>query len=81
MKNLVKVERVRRNLQQQDLAKILNLSRQSIYSIEGGSYIPTALVALKLARLFDLKVEELFFLEESEKQGIIPVPPCSKYQD
>ena len=66
MKNLVKVERVRRNIQQQDLARILGVSRQSIYAMEGGRYDPSALLILKIAALFNMKIEELFFLEETD---------------
>ncbi len=66
MKNLIKVERARHNLSQQDLADKLGVTRQSVYAIESGKFIPSTLLALKMARLFHLKVEELFELEENE---------------
>ena len=65
MKNLIKVERARHNLSQQDLADKLSISRQSIYAIESGKFIPSTLLALKMAKLFNMKVEELFELEEA----------------
>ena len=70
MKNLVKVERVRRNLQQQELARILNISRQALYAMETGKFTPSVHLAIKIATLFYMKVEDLFFLEPSD---IIPL--------
>jgi putative transcriptional regulator len=72
MKNLVKVERVRRNIQQQELAHILGISRQAVYAMEGGRFVPSTLLALKISKLFQLKVEDLFFLEESEMGFLLP---------
>ncbi|MHA7843878.1 MAG: helix-turn-helix transcriptional regulator [Winogradskyella sp.] len=64
MKNIIKVERARHNLTQADLAEKIGVSRQSINAIEKGKYVPSTLLALKMARLFKMPVEELFFLEE-----------------
>lgn len=66
MKNIIKVERARHNLTQADLAEKIGVSRQSINAIEKGKYVPSTLLALKMARLFNMSVEELFFLEEGE---------------
>jgi putative transcriptional regulator len=66
MKNLIKVERARNNLSQQDLAAKLGITRQSIYAIESGKFIPSTLLALKMARLFKVKVEDLFMLEAED---------------
>ena len=66
MKNLIKVERARYNLTQEQLADILGISRQSIHAIEARRFVPSTLLALRMAKLFNLKVEELFKLEESE---------------
>ena len=66
MKNLIKVERARYNLTQQQLADILGITRQSIYAIEGRRFVPSTLLALRMAKLFNLKVEDIFKLEESE---------------
>jgi putative transcriptional regulator len=66
MKNTIKVERARYNLSQQELADKLGITRQSIYAIEAGKFVPSTLLALKMARLFNAKVEEIFSLEEIE---------------
>jgi len=66
MKNLIKVERARHNLSQQELADLLGITRQSVYAIEGGKFIPSTLLALKVAKLFQVRVEDIFLLEESE---------------
>ncbi|GAB4157650.1 MAG: helix-turn-helix transcriptional regulator [Winogradskyella sp.] len=66
MKNIIKVERARHNLTQADLAEKIGVSRQSINAIEKGKYVPSTLLALKMAKLFKMPVEELFFLEEGE---------------
>lgn len=67
MKNWLKVERAKINITQAQLAKSLNVSRQTINSIELGKFIPSTLLALKLAIFFQVKVEDIFFLEENEK--------------
>ncbi|MFK7780924.1 helix-turn-helix transcriptional regulator [Psychroserpens sp.] len=66
MKNNIKIERARYNLTQGDLAEKIGVSRQSINAIEKGKYVPSTLLAIKIAKLFKLPVEELFFLEEGE---------------
>ena len=66
MKNTIKVERARYNLSQQELADKLGITRQSIYAIEAGKFIPSTLLALKMARVFNAKVEEIFSLEKNE---------------
>jgi len=66
MKNLIKVERARHNLSQQDLAEKLGITRQSVYAIESGKFVPSTLLALKMAKLFNVKVEDIFEMEESD---------------
>jgi len=63
MKNLVKVERTRLDLTQAKLAEKLGVSRQTIHAIEKDKFNPSVTLALKMARLFNLSVEELFTLE------------------
>jgi len=67
MKNWLKVERAKRNLTQAELAKALKVSRQTINSIELGKFIPSTVLALRLANYFNVKVEDIFFLEDDEK--------------
>lgn len=66
MKNSIKVERAKKNFTQADLAKRAQVSRQTINAIELGKYVPSALLALRLARIFETQVEEIFQLEEGE---------------
>lgn len=67
MKNWIKVERAKKNITQSELAQVLNVSRQTINSIELGKFVPSTVLALRMARFFEVKVEELFFLEEDEE--------------
>jgi putative transcriptional regulator len=70
MKNRVKEERARLNLQQQELAERIGVSRQTIHSIENNRYVPSTVLALKIAAVCGKPVEELFQLEESDyKEG------------
>ncbi|KAB1155257.1 MULTISPECIES: helix-turn-helix transcriptional regulator [Tenacibaculum] len=64
MKNLVKVERARHNLTQADLAKELNVSRQTIHAIEKNKFNPSVILAIRMARFFEVTVEYLFDIEE-----------------
>ncbi|WP_218599692.1 helix-turn-helix transcriptional regulator [Polaribacter sp. NJDZ03] len=64
MKNLIKVERARHNLTQADLAKKVDVSRQTIYAIENNKFNPSVTLAIKMARLFNVTVEYLFDIEE-----------------
>lgn len=66
MKNLIKVERARHNMTQAELAERIGVSRQSINAIEKGKYVPSAVLALKIARLFKVSVESIFTLEEND---------------
>ncbi|MDG1277364.1 MAG: helix-turn-helix transcriptional regulator [Algoriphagus sp.] len=66
MKNSIKVERAKLNLTQQDLADLISVSRQTINSIEAGKYVPSTVLALKIAKVFKVPMEEIFELEESD---------------
>jgi len=66
MKNTLRIERARHNLTQADLAEKISVSRQTINAIESGKYVPSTVLALKLAKVFALPVEELFQLEEGD---------------
>ncbi len=66
MKNRIKIERAILNLTQEDLAKKVSVSRQTINAMELNKYVPSALLALKIARLFGRPVEEVFILEEDD---------------
>jgi putative transcriptional regulator len=66
MRNTIKVERAKKNITQADLAEAIDVSRLTIHSIETGKFNPSILIALKIARYFDIRVDELFMLEEAE---------------
>ena len=66
MKNIIKELRKTRNLTQDDLAKELNVSRQTINAIENEKYNPTLELALRLARFLEIAVEELFILSDQK---------------
>ncbi|QHL86446.1 helix-turn-helix domain-containing protein [Nibribacter ruber] len=66
MKNNVRNERVALKLTQEDLAKKIGVSRQTINAMETNRYIPSTVLALKVAQVLNKKIEELFMLEETD---------------
>jgi len=66
MKNSLKVERAIKNITQEELSKVIGVSRQAINSIELGKYVPSTILALKLSRYFKKSVNEIFLLEDTD---------------
>ncbi|WOK07104.1 helix-turn-helix transcriptional regulator [Imperialibacter roseus] len=66
MTNSIKVERARHNFTQADLAHKVGVSRQTINSIETGKFIPSTLLSLKIAHVFNEKVDNIFSLEDDD---------------
>lgn len=66
MKNRVKRYRVLNDHTQQELASAIGVSRQTIHAIEAGKYVPSTVLALKMASLFKCEVSDLFELEGNE---------------
>lgn len=66
MKNTIKVERAKKNWTQEYLAVKIGISRQSVNSIETGKFIPSTVLALKMAKVFDTSVETIFQLEKQD---------------
>jgi putative transcriptional regulator len=64
LSNRLKVARAEKNLSQEQLGALAGVTRQTISSIETGQYNPSTLLALRLARRLDKRVEDLFYLEE-----------------
>ncbi|MBO7373873.1 MAG: helix-turn-helix transcriptional regulator [Oscillospiraceae bacterium] len=64
MKNRIEEIRTQRGVRQEELAKQLGVSRQTISSLENGRYNPSILLAYKIARAFGLSIEEVFIFEE-----------------
>ena len=66
MKNLLKVERAKKDITQADLAEQIGVSRQTINAIEKGKFVPSTVLALKMAKFFCARVEDIFILEEGD---------------
>lgn len=66
MKNNIRVQRAILNITQAELAERIGVSRQTINTIEAGKYIPSTVLALKLAKAFKATVEEVFLLESGD---------------
>ncbi|QQV01465.1 MULTISPECIES: helix-turn-helix transcriptional regulator [Chryseobacterium] len=66
MKNTIKIARAFKNITQEDLAKEIGVSRQTINAMEAGKYVPSTVLALKIAKYFGKKVEEIFELEDND---------------
>lgn len=69
MKNNLEKIRKERRITQEDLVKVLEVSRQTISSLENGRYNPSIVLAFKIARYFDLSIEEIFIYEEEAESN------------
>jgi molybdate-binding protein/DNA-binding XRE family transcriptional regulator len=67
IRNLLQTLRKARGISASELAKTVDVSRQTIYAIEDGSFVPNTAIALRLARALDVTVEEIFALDQPEK--------------
>lgn len=63
MKNSIKIQRAVLNITQEELAKLVHVSRQTINAIESNKYVPSTVLALKIAKVFNKPVDEIFELE------------------
>lgn len=66
MKNTIRVERAIKNITQGELAELIGVSRQTINTIESNKYVPSTVLALKIAHVFGKPVEEIFNLEDTD---------------
>ncbi|MBU3011767.1 helix-turn-helix transcriptional regulator [Polaribacter vadi] len=66
MKNTLKVQRAILDLTQDDLAKKIGVSRQTINSIEKNRYVPSTVLALKLSAVFNISVNDFFTLDDDD---------------
>lgn len=64
MKNRIEELRVTKEIRQDELAGMLGVSRQTISSLENGRYNPSITLAYRIAKLFEMKIEEVFLFEE-----------------
>ncbi|MGY3793091.1 helix-turn-helix transcriptional regulator [Aquimarina sp. 433] len=66
MKNKIKIERAIHDFTQADLAEKIGVSRQTINAMEKNKCVPSTVLALKIAKLFEKPVEEIFFLDSDD---------------
>lgn len=67
MKNYLKVYRAMQDLTQEDLAKILGVTRQTIIAIEKDKYDPSLVLAFKIAEFFNVQIEDIFIYKEDQE--------------
>ncbi len=67
MENKLEEIRKARGIKQEDLAAALEVSRQTIGSLENGRYNPSILLAFKIARYFEMRIEDIFIYSEDQK--------------
>ncbi len=67
MKNRLEEIRKKHGMNQEELANALEVSRQTIGSLENGRYNPSIILAFKIARYFDMSIEEIFLYEEESE--------------
>ncbi|MBC8985057.1 helix-turn-helix transcriptional regulator [Pedobacter sp. N36a] len=67
MKNNMRVLRAIKNITQAELSDLIQVSRQTINTIESGKYVPSTVLALKMAKVFNVLVEEIFELEPEDE--------------
>lgn len=66
MKNSLRVERAIKNITQGELADLIGVSRQTINTIESNKYVPSTVLALKIAKVFNKPVEDIFMLDDED---------------
>jgi len=64
LQNHIKVQRAIKNITQEELAAEVGVTRKTINTIENGKFVPSTILAIRLARFFGIKVEELFELDD-----------------
>ena len=66
MQNSIKVARAQASITQEELAQKIGVSRQTINSIEKNRYVPSTVLALKMAKVFNCDVKDLFLLDSDD---------------
>jgi len=66
MNNTIRIERAIKKMTQQQLADLVQVSRQTINTVELGKYIPSTVLALKIAKVFEKNVDDIFQLDETD---------------
>ena len=68
MQNRIEAIRKERGIRQEELARLLGVSRQTVSSLETGRYNPSIFLAYKVAKLFGMTIEEVFIFEEEQEE-------------
>lgn len=63
LKNTIKVQRAKKDLTQEQLAELVGVTRTTINFVERGKWVPSAVLALKIAQVFEVPFEEVFYLD------------------
>ena len=63
LKNTIKVQRAKKDLTQEQLAELVGVTRTTINFVELGKWVPSTILALKIARVFEVRFEEVFYLD------------------
>ena len=66
MKNTIRIHRAIKDITQEELANLIDVSRQTINSIENNRYVPSTVLALKLSKVFGISVNEIFLLDDED---------------
>ena len=66
MKNIIEEIRKQKNIKQEDFAKHMGVSRQTISSLENGRYNPSIILAYKIAKYFEMRIEDVFIFEDED---------------
>ena len=66
MTNKIRIYRAIKEISQEQLAQEIGVSRQTIHAMEKNKYVPSSVLALKIARYFEVKVEEIFALDNED---------------
>ena len=66
LKNTIKVQRAKIDITQEQLAELVGVTRTTINFVERGKWVPSAVLALKIARVFNVPLEEVFYLDEDK---------------
>ena len=70
LRNKIKIHRAIHDLTQEQLADKVGVTRKTINTIELGYYVPSTILSLRIARVFGVPVEEVFFLDEDDEEGL-----------
>ena len=69
--NRLKEYRARIGVNQQQMGKLAGVTRQTISQIERGDYSPSVTLALKIAKVFEVRVEDIFWYEEEDRKSVV----------